>query len=109
MIFITTSSFSSYAVSYAREVGMELIDGCKLMQLLKEYLFLEETSEINIIASKQTFGSITTKISEIVVVGLINAKRSIKAMEYNILYNGRLILKLYFINTPFSYPLCNTV
>ena len=48
MIFITTSSFSSYAVSYAREVGMELIDGCKLMQLLKEYLFLEETSEINI-------------------------------------------------------------
>lgn len=48
MIFITTSSFSSYAVSYAREVGMELIDGCKLMQFLKEYLFLEETSEINI-------------------------------------------------------------
>lgn len=49
MVFITTSEFSSYAVTYANEVGVELIDGYKLLQLLKEYLFLEEqVKEINI-------------------------------------------------------------
>lgn len=48
MIFITTSDFSSYAVSYADEVGVELINGCKLIQMLNEYLFLEKTKEINI-------------------------------------------------------------
>lgn len=42
MIFITTSEFSSYAVTYSNEVGVELIDGCKLLQLLKDYLFLEK-------------------------------------------------------------------
>lgn len=48
MIFITTSDFSSYAVSYSGEVGVELINGCKLIQMLNEFLFLEETKEINI-------------------------------------------------------------
>lgn len=42
MVFITTSEFSSYAVAYAKEAGVELIDGRKLLRLLNEYLFLGE-------------------------------------------------------------------
>ncbi len=42
MIFITTSDFSSSAVSYAREVGVELINGYTLMDLLNEQGFMEK-------------------------------------------------------------------
>ena len=45
MVFITTSEFSSYAVSYAKEVGVELIDGHKLLRLFNEYLFLGEQEQ----------------------------------------------------------------
>lgn len=34
LLFITTSSFSSEAISYARETGVELIDGERLSQLI---------------------------------------------------------------------------
>lgn len=42
MVFITTSEFSSYAVSYAKEAGVELVDGRRLLSLFHEYLFTEE-------------------------------------------------------------------
>ena len=45
MVFITTSEFSSYAVSYAKEVGVERIDGHKLLRLFNEYLFLGEQEQ----------------------------------------------------------------
>ena len=40
MIFITTSDFSENAVVYAHEADVELINGCKLLELLKQYDFL---------------------------------------------------------------------
>lgn len=42
MVFITTSEFSSYAVSYAKEADVELVDGHRLLNLLNEYVFLGE-------------------------------------------------------------------
>lgn len=45
MVFITTSEFSSYAVSYAKEAGVELVDGRRLLQLLKEYVFAGEQGQ----------------------------------------------------------------
>lgn len=42
MVFITTSEFSSYAVSYAKEAGVELVDGHRLLKLLNEYVFFGE-------------------------------------------------------------------
>lgn len=37
MIFVTTSNFSSGAVEYAKESGVELVDGVSLLVLLKHY------------------------------------------------------------------------
>lgn len=42
MIFITTSNFSENAVIYANETDVELINGCKLLELLTKYDFLEQ-------------------------------------------------------------------
>lgn len=49
MIFITTSDFSASAVSYAKEVGVELINGCKLVELLdKQGFFEKEKVEVGV-------------------------------------------------------------
>lgn len=49
MIFITTSEFTAYAISYAQKVGVELIDGNKLMQYLNEYMdYGQQGFEVNI-------------------------------------------------------------
>lgn len=40
MLFITTSDFSAGAVEYAREVGMELVNGARLMDMLEQEGFL---------------------------------------------------------------------
>lgn len=37
LIFITTSQFSKSAIEYAQKVGIELIDGQRLLELLKHY------------------------------------------------------------------------
>lgn len=42
MLFITTSDFSAAAISYAEEVGVELINGNKLMELLDKQGFIEK-------------------------------------------------------------------
>lgn len=42
MLFITTSDFSVAAISYAEEVGVELINGNKLMELLDKQGFIEK-------------------------------------------------------------------
>ena len=42
MVFITTSDFSMAAISYAKEVGVELINGYGLMELLNQQGFLEK-------------------------------------------------------------------
>lgn len=42
MLFITTSDFSVAAVSYSEEVGVELINGNKLMELLDKQGFIEK-------------------------------------------------------------------
>lgn len=49
MLFITTSDFSVAAISYAEEVGVELINGNKLMELLDKQGFIEkEKVKINV-------------------------------------------------------------
>lgn len=49
MIFITTSDFSVAAISYAEEVGVELINDNKLMELLDKQGFIEkEKVKINV-------------------------------------------------------------
>ena len=49
MIFITTSDFSSAAISYAEEVEVKLINGNKLMELLHKQGFIEkEKVKINV-------------------------------------------------------------
>ena len=49
MLFITTSDFSVAAISYAEEVGVELINGNKLMALLDKQGFIEkEKVKINV-------------------------------------------------------------
>ena len=49
MFFITTSDFSVAAISYAEEVGVELINGNKLMELLDKQGFIEkEKVKINV-------------------------------------------------------------
>ncbi|MCI8956011.1 MAG: restriction endonuclease [Eubacterium sp.] len=45
MIFITTSEFSASAVLYAEELGIELINGYKLLEMLEEQGFLENKEE----------------------------------------------------------------
>lgn len=50
MIFITTSDFSSAAISYAEEAGVELINGYKLMELLEEQnFFVKENVEVSML------------------------------------------------------------
>lgn len=44
MIFITTSSFTSSAIKYADEVGVELIDGNKLVEMCNKYIYNDNTS-----------------------------------------------------------------
>ena len=47
MIFVTTSEYSTHAISYAQNVGVELIDGNMLIQYLKEYCrYGEQKTEI---------------------------------------------------------------
>lgn len=41
MIFVTTSRFSTDALDYAGQVGVELIDGERLLQLIHEYMTVE--------------------------------------------------------------------
>lgn len=41
MMFITTSGFSADALHYASQVGVELIDGERLLQLIHEYMAVE--------------------------------------------------------------------
>ena len=49
MLFITTSDFSVAAISYAEEVGVELINGNKSMELLDKQGFIEkEKVKINV-------------------------------------------------------------
>ena len=49
MLFITTSDFSVAAISYAEEIGVELINGNKLMELLDKQGFIEkEKVKINV-------------------------------------------------------------
>lgn len=49
MIFITTSDFSSAAVSYAKETDVKLINGHDLMNLLNNQGFLKkEKIEIDV-------------------------------------------------------------
>ena len=43
MIFITTSDFSSGALTYAKETGVDLINGLKLVELLKAQGFYQES------------------------------------------------------------------
>lgn len=43
MIFVTTSDFSSSAISYAQEVGVDVINGNKLFNLLNEQGFITDT------------------------------------------------------------------
>lgn len=48
MIFITTSDFSTAATSYADSIGLVLINGCKLLDLLEKQGFLKrERTEIS--------------------------------------------------------------
>ena len=42
MIFITTSNFSAAVISYAKEVGVTLINGNKLMDLLDMQGFIKK-------------------------------------------------------------------
>lgn len=49
MVFITTSEFSVPAISYANTIGVILIDGQKLLELLNKYNFFEQQDvKINI-------------------------------------------------------------
>lgn len=41
IIFITTSDYTAAAILYAKEVGVELIDGTEFMKLLEKYGFIE--------------------------------------------------------------------
>lgn len=43
MIFITTSDFSPGALAYAKETGVDLINGLKLVELLKAQGFYQES------------------------------------------------------------------
>lgn len=50
MIFITTSDFSASAIAYSEEVGVELINGRKLMNLLsKQGFFDREQIDVNML------------------------------------------------------------
>lgn len=46
MIFVTTSDFSSGAVEYAKETGVELINGVSLLVLLKHYGLVSSKSSV---------------------------------------------------------------
>lgn len=49
MVFVTTSDFSSAAIDYAKETGVELINGHKLMDLLdKQGFIMKEKVEIDV-------------------------------------------------------------
>ena len=46
MFFVTTSDFSVAASVYANEVGVELINGKMLLQMMSQYGYIEK-SEVN--------------------------------------------------------------
>lgn len=49
MIFITTSNFTTSAITYAKEANVKLIDGTLLINLLNQYVFTnKEDVEVNI-------------------------------------------------------------
>lgn len=63
MIFITTSDFSASAILYAKESGVELINGRKLMELLDTQGFLErENVEVSIMECQLTISDLRSYV-----------------------------------------------
>ena len=51
VIFITTSDYSAAAISYAKEAGVELINGMDFINILEKYGFMDQ-NDIEVDASE---------------------------------------------------------